>query len=330
MNLRPVDAVLLQLVDRLELHAGPDESAYGDIDDYPTTMTVLDADPPSLMFAFWTGRTTAPELRLHETLQSRVNNGTTKISFDDGFAWLSLYYLENETAESIDGLLGDFTEALEASGSPPPVGCVACGDEETAESIVLEGRLVRICPGCVSSLEGERQRREEELNRVAPWHGLALPMVCTYVACGWMAFWLLVDFVMDKLNVQVIWIDAFTCMVGGIVLIAIGAVLGMPAGWVIRRSGLSRLSPQGVSGVVIVLCVLLGETLYIAGSMFRMAGVFNLRAAWQFLSPVLQNYPSFWVVAKLLTAGAITFGCILSAMARKTVSLADVTGANSK
>jgi len=315
--------VLIDLQERLGLLRTETDSACGEVESYPTTMTALGGDPLSLMFAFWTAARDEPPLSLSPRLREFVETDAAQVSFEDGFAWLSLYDLSGETGESIQQLLAEFTAALAAAGLPAPMGCAACGNEESAELRVLEGRAVRICPGCAGSLYEQRQLREEELNRPAAWHGLALPMACFYVAAGWAGFWLLTDVVLGWLG-GVIWINAVTVMLGIAILAGIGFALGIPIGWVVRRSGLAQLSPVVVSALVVGLSALLGEILFIAVSVFLRFDVFNVNLAARLLLPFVQTYPLGWIVAKLLTAGAIAFGCHSAAIERRTVSLSSL------
>ena len=320
MDVHPTTVLLQDLEQRLDFLQTEDDSTCGEISEYSVTMTILGDDPLSLMFVFWTESAVEVPVSLPQRLQSFVENDTAQSSYEDGFAWLSLYDLSGETAESIQQLLTEFAQALNNAGLVSPRGCVDCGREDTAELTLLEGRAVRLCPGCGDRLFEERDRREKELNRTSVRHGLAIPMACFYVVCGWAGFWTLLDHLL-RLAKGVIWIDIFTVIMGICVFGAVGLVLGIPLGWTVRRGGLAQFSPKIVSVTVVALSVLFGEIFYIAISIFRIINVFDLDLALQMLRPVMQAYPAEWIIAKLLTTGAIAVGCHIAATAKKTVPL---------
>lgn len=312
---QPVD-----LVNELGFAAVEPHKAIGQLRDIPTTMTVLSGDPLTLMFGFRLhpdGTNTQPIVAVVEgSAECRAT-----VSFENGFAWLTLYDLAGVATGTLRSLVQQVAETIASSDLAVGPGCLHCGTVEGAKFMYLEGRPTRLCSACLAQAAREQQEREALLNRPSLGATMGLPGVGTFVACGWAVIWTLIDLILQHWRIQVVEINEFTAAAMLLLFGGAGLCLGWPMGVAVRQSFAIRRAPMTMSVVVAVAAAVGGEVLFLALRLLRLAGIFNLKLAAGLLGHVLSNYTAFWIVLKLGFLGAICLFAAVSSSERKTATL---------
>ena len=287
------------------------EHACGDIADFPATVTLISTEPLVLSFDF---RVQLPAVRLDEIrpLLQGLSNESLRVSAHQNEVQLALMNLTGQTSAEIEQIVTEFAESLTALGLGLPDGCLYCGTTENVEIVHHLGRTSRACPTCFSQrLEQHAQEHAERLQpRRNAW--MSVPMLCFYVAIGWVVIWAIADALLDWFHVQVIDLNKFTSMVLFVAALAIGGALGTPLGSTLKKTGLVRKSPRWIGGLVVVAAVALGEVLYLTWLIFRAAGVVDLTFAVQMLPALFGVYSSFWILLKVGLALSIGFFTIIA------------------
>jgi hypothetical protein len=308
------------LVNSLGFTAADEHTAIAELHGVPATLTVLGTDPPAVLFGFRVN----PDGLQTGTVADRARglpDDAAALSFEDGYAWLSLYNLEKLPPDAAPRLVADIAAAIASTDLALPAGCFHCGAPD-APLAYADGRPARLCPQCVTSAAEEHREREAELNRPTLGATLAVPGAGLFVAAGWAVIWTLLDFALDRWQIRVVEINQFSAMIGLLAIGIVGACLGWPLGATLRQSIALRHAPRLMSGLATLGAALLGEIFFVAARLFLLAGVFDVGIAAQLLPQVVAAYTGFWVACKLLLAGAIGVCCGMSASQRKTASFA--------
>lgn len=313
-------ATLREVIARLGLDLVDGETAYGEVDGSPVTMSLLGSMPLALLWAFRVRDGAGSLPPLAPELQGALAELRGTFSIEDGYAWLSLHGLGGAGSDAIEGLVRIAARELRQGGLALGPQCARCGAATGAELVHIDGRTSRLCPPCVEEMYAAKQEAERELNRGSVAHGVGLPMILALTAVGWMVFWVTVDLVFEWLAMPVIVIDQYFAMLLVALLGAVGYGLGTFLGTALRRAGVSRLSPTMVAGGGVLAATLAGELLYVAACVFRQIGVLDLGLAWGALVPFVQSYPGLWIVGKLIVIGLAAVGA-MQAAAPRTVSV---------
>lgn len=309
-------AVLGEVISRLGLHVADGQTAYGEVDGSPVTLTLLGSAPLALLWAFRIRTDTGSLLPLAPEPQGALAALRGTFSIEGEHAWLSLHGLGGVGSDVIEGLVRVAARELRDGGLALGRQCAQCGVEAEGELVHIGGRTSRLCPSCVESLVAAKEEAEQKLNRGSVGHGLGLPMIVTLTAVGWMAFWVTVDLMLEKRGNQVLVINQYGAMALAGILGAVGYGLGTFLGNALWRAGLSRLSPTVVAGGGVLVAILAGELLYVAACVFRQIGVLDLGLAWGALVPFVQSYPTLWIVGKLIVIGLAAVGAMRAAAPR--------------
>ena len=72
--------------------------------------------------------------------------------------------------------------------------------------------------------------------------------------------------------------------------------------------------------LVVVPACIVGELLYVAHTIFRQTGNFDLVLAAKWFVPFLLRYPTSWIVGKLIVIGGTAFGCYKSVGTEKKIA----------
>lgn len=302
-----------EVMARLQLWPADGQTAYGEIDGSPVTLTILGMEPLALLWAFKLHGGASALPALAPELQEALPEFQGTLTLEDGYGWLSLYGLSQAGSDGIEAIVRLVARDLREGGVVLGQRCASCGDTTNAELVHIEGRTSRLCPDCVENLYAAKQVAERELNRGSLIHGATLPIIFTLTAIGWMVFWVTVDLVFEWLAIRVLVIDQFVGMFLIGLLGAVGFGLGTFLGTSLRQSGATRLSPTAVAGSGVILATIAGEVLYVAFCVFRQIGVFDLAVAWAALVPFIQGYPKFWIAGKLIVIALATFGAMQAA-----------------
>lgn len=309
-------STFVELFESLPFQPIDQVSACCEIDGCPVKMTLLGDAPLSLMFGFFVGfhgPRMMPSEMTSLPVASRVD-----LSLEDGVVWLSLFGLSDPSggvlAQSVRGIVAE----LKSAGFVFDATCGLCGAENVTVSI-QEGQPVRVCAGCLEA----KERRTQELNRFNPSDMLLLPLAALGVIVGWTVVWQLIDLFVEFINGPGnprLALDELTMMP----LIAAGFVLfllGRQLGGLFRGSGVgqSLVLIAGMSAAVVA--VMVGEVCYIATTIFRHHGLFDLFLAGRLLWPWLAGYAASWWVLKICLAACLLFGGFTATREKRVVSL---------
>lgn len=309
-EVQPADMRTVNLIERLGFSVGDQEHAFGDIHGNPVVMTILSADPLALLLAFKIVPPHPDRIALPEAIQSLVEAGAAEVSLENGMAWLSLDTLRGESTDSIQALVEGFAGALSGAGLTPRPGCLSCGFPGEVHHLYAGGRCTRLCSLCTANVLKQRDREERRLTTPGLLHVLALPLAFLYVCVAWWIFWPVVDAHMKPWNIDAGAHPGLEGFLGvGVVMAALGSVVGYPVGLFLRRFGLGRASTPAACFKTVVLAVLVGEFLYVQVGIILHAGVLDLVFAVKEFFRVVGDYPPNWVAAKIVVCGAIGAGC---------------------
>jgi hypothetical protein len=311
---------LLTLIRELEFSvAGPD-SAVGEVQGLPTSLTLLGDDPPAVIFGF----RVRPDASVTEPLAALVQQlppELATLSVENGCVWLSLYNLNALPDGVVRALPEQIGAVVQSAGMALPAGCLRCGSPTESAPLLAGGQPTRLCAACQSELVQDQAAAEEELNRPTLSATLGVPGATVYVALGWIVVWTVVDFVLDWWGVKVIEINHFTALFGIGLFVCAGYALGWPLGATIRHSiGLRRV-PWIATPLLTLGAVIVGEIGYLALRIFLLAGVFDFGAAVRLLGPAVGQYTGFWIFCKLAQGAAIAGAAVQSTMERRRVTI---------
>ncbi len=306
-----------QLASLLQLQAGDEDSAYGDVKETPTAMTVLGVDPPSLMFAFKVSVEEC-ELSLSDPIKQLLDSLDHSTSVDDGFAWLSLYNVAALPLESIRDLVLLFICELDGQGLAIGPGCARDGCDNSADLVIRNGKVSRVCDDCIESAVSQKREQEDDLNTAQTRHILAFPGMVVTVAIGWALLWFLYDLPFggqEEIEVEQV------AFVGILMAVAAGGCgLGVVLGIAVRRAGLTKVGRSTACLLATAGTVLAGEFVHVLVCVFREIGVFDPSLAASLLLPFVLSYGKGFVAFKALAVVAMAVGC-WGAGARREVEL---------
>ncbi len=313
----PDQATLGEAIARLQLRIADEKTAYGEVDGCLVTMTLLGMEPLSILLGYNLREGTTALPSLAPELQEGLDAFRGTLTLQGGCAWLSLYGLSEAGGDGIEAIVRLVAHALKGAGVAFESLCSKCGETSEIEVVHIGGQTTRLCPACLENLDIAREEEERQLNRGSVLYGAGLPIIFALTAIGWMAFWVIVDSIIERRGIRVIVIDPYTGMILVCLLGAVGYGLGTFLGSSLRRSGITRLSPTAVAGGGVILATIAGELLYVAVCIFRQIGAFDLGMAWAVFVPFVQTYPRFWIVGKLIVIGLATFGAMKAAAPKK-------------
>jgi hypothetical protein len=243
------------------------------------------------------------------------------VELENGYAWMTLKQLDDESAASVQELIESFGAALVLAEIACPPGCLSCQSLDDSQVVFAEGRCSRLCASCLTQLVNQRDAAEHALNKPTLRHTLGLLPAFLGAALGWVLLWTAIDLLLDwwrpdKIELPYVIIGLLMLVLGGV-----GCCLGYPLGLFLRRSGVPIRSPVALSLTTVVPAGLLGEFLFVVLFLFRKAGVFDLSVAIRFFVPFVTSYPVSWMLGKILVLGGIGLGSYSALIAQKKVAL---------
>lgn len=304
------------LVEELTFAVAGPQTAVGEVQGVPTSLTILSSDPPGVMIQMRYAPDADQTDRIWDLLGDTPEE-TAKLDIFGESVWLSLYNLAGDTNESLKQLINVLAETIQSTDLRVEPGCLRCGESDSVELMFVAERPTRLCPNCLQRAVDQQQGEEEELNRTSVGATLGLPACMAILAAGWGAIWALLGYGLHWLGVQEIEINIFT--VGIILGLTIGGayLLSRLAIGTFRRSALVRQSPALIIGALVLTALLFGEVASIVLELFFSFGIFAPELAWQLAGEVLRNYSVFWIVCKFIMAIALILMILTGATARR-------------
>lgn len=304
----PTDSFLSSLLNELQFQLIDSQHACGDVAGLPTTLTLVSNDPLVLTFDFRVDLHAERLLEMRPVLQG-LSDPSMRVSVQQDEVQLALLQLAGQPADAVHDLVTEFAQSLVAAGLAHPAGCHYCGTIEDTKIVHHLGRTSRACPACFTHRLEQHAAALEEFHRPRRGAWMSVPALGFFAAVGWAAAWTLSDWLLDWFRVQVIEINKATAMVLFVIMLGVGAALGIPLGGALKKTGLARRAPRWLGGLFVIAAVIVGELLYVMALLFRFAGVIDLTVAAQLLPQVVANYSPFWIVMKLglaLSIGVFT------------------------
>ncbi len=311
MSTHPADLFLTALLQELAFQLVDDQHACGEVAGLPATLTLVSADPLVLTFDF---RVDLHAERLEEMrpLLQGLSNASMRVSVQQDEVQLALLQLTGLPADAIRELVTEFAESLIAAGLGHPAGCLYCGTIEDTGIVHHLGRTSRACPVCFTRRLEQHAAEIEAFNRPRRGAWMSVPALCFFVAVGWAGVWMLTEWLLDWFRVQVIELNKATGMVIFMVMLGIGAALGIPLGGALKKTGLVRRAPRWLGGLFVVAAVAMGELLYVMIQLFWFAGVIDLTIAARLMPQVIASYSPFWITLKLGLALSVGFFTVVT------------------
>jgi hypothetical protein len=280
-------------------------------------MTVVSAEPFSLLFGFRIVHPRPGDAPTPEELLPFAENGRIAISTTDGSAWLSFPNAEGAPSKVIADVVALFAEALADAALTPPPGCLLCGSTEGAVVTCIENRCTRICPPCVDRALEDHRRMEAELNRPTLRNAILLPLSALLLSGGWGMMWFSLNEFIRWNAKQVILIDKISVAI----IAVIAGAMAYPMGVLLRKSGAVNRFPAATSVLTAVAACVVGEIFFIALLMKRIAGVFDFETATELFIPLFKDYGPAWIFFKLVVAGTAATACYIAASQTKSAPL---------
>jgi hypothetical protein len=294
----PTDVLWTALLRELRFRLVDELHACGDVAGLPTTLTLISTEPLVLTLDFRVDLHAERLLEMRPLLQG-LSDASMRVSVQQDEVQLALLQLGDQPADAIRELVTEFAESLMAAGLGHPAGCHYCGTTKDTEIVHHLGRTSRACPACFARRLEQHAADMEEWNRPRRQAWMSVPALCLFVAIGWAGVWTIAEWLLDWFQVQVIEINHATGMVIFMLMLGLGAALGMPLGSALKKTGLVRRAPRWLGGMFVLAGVALGELFYVMTLLFRFAGVIDLTVAAQLMPMVIASYSAFWIVMKL-------------------------------
>lgn len=307
-------------LDQLNFAQVDRETVMGELNAVPTSLSLLTADPPAVLFQFRVNEAGTQTQPLFELLEG-VPEDKVSLTIEEGTVWLSLYDVSSLSGSAIKQIAQQMAAVIQSNDLALTDGCLRCGDTQQAALMYVEGCPTRICEQCLQDAAAERQDVASELNRPTLGATLALPGAAIYVAAAWAIFWFCTDLFLESLDDQVLHLNIITLPIVLVALFAIVWAIGWWSGKTLRRSFTVQKAPRSMAVLFIVAATIAGELLFVALCVLRIAGQFDLKLAAGLLIPFVATYTQGWIVNKLLFMGGIAFFCAFSASQKQYVKM---------
>ena len=221
----------------------------------------------------------------HDVLEDRIRRDVAKVDVEERIAWLSIFDVEPQVPpESIIDMLNALLAGLQSAGIKS-VGetCHYCL-QAPGKLHFIQGRVLQICNACL-----EKHFHERAVLVQATRVGIVQAWVWGVAAAAlgailWAGFWFTYGWVMSWLSGGrggVLWPTGFW---GIVAALGIGALVGVPVGYVLRRIPNRGAHAAKVAIGCVLAGTLLGEALLAALWVYHIEGVlaFGLRFLWAF------------------------------------------------
>jgi hypothetical protein len=306
-----------RLVNGLGLQPAEDELFIGKLRGFPIALKFIRGESSALLL-FQIRHPLPAEARglsdlcYGDELDRLITEKKVEISMEDRLAWLTLVDGAGHLADgSVLRLLNAVLTAFEKAGlGRNPELCHYCQTEHVATLTCENGRVAQICPACL------RQRTQPIVAGAGALPMLALcPVAALVGAVGWAAIWIAYDLLFELRKTNVLHIPR---IVAAVVMVIVGGLVGGPVGWVMKRIPQKGKQLYAmVPALLAIFAVVAGEVLYVTWLVYREMHVIWLGLSLKLLTRLWIGSDGFFLIMKLLAAGAGVFTAVTIARPAK-------------
>ena len=255
---------------------GTDDYHRGMVRNTPFLMKLIDAEPLSYMFKL---RMTAARNEVSEwpsSLPQRYAEAGIRCEIEDDYIFLWIHAPQHLDAELIAALVHACIQHYADYFPPSPGYCYDCRASGAAEVVQSSESISALCPVCFEKRKAAKQAELDRVGPPSPLYPLFVLVAFGGMAMVWALVWTLMDmFVIPELEDQ-IWVPHW-------LLCAFAApvfLLGWPLGKLLsKRRLVARFQRAGVSFVVTLIILILGEICFAALTVYRFTGIIDISAA---------------------------------------------------
>src|SRR6266516_1062339 len=250
-----------------------------------------------------------------DELDRLITEKKVEISMEEKLAWFTLVDGAEHLADgSVLRLLNAVLTAFEKAGlGRNPELCHYCQTEQVDTLTCENGRVAQICPACL------HQRTQPIVAAQAGAGALPMLALCPVAALvgavGWAAIWISYDLLFELLKTNVLHIPR---IVAAVVMVIVGGLVGGSVGWVMKRiPHKSKKLYAIVPALLAIIAVVAGEVLYVTWLVYREMHEIWLGLSLKLLTRLWGESDGFYLIMKLLAAGAGVFMAVTIARPAK-------------
>ena len=309
-----------RLVNGLGLQPAEDELFIGKLRGFPIALKFIRGESSALLL--FQIRHPLPakaqelsDLCYGDELDRLITEKKVEISMEDKLAWFTLVDGAEHLADgSVLRLLNAVLTAFEKAGlGRNSELCHYCQIEQVDTLTCENGRVAQICPACL------HQRTQPIVAAQTGARALPILALCPVAALvgavGWAAIWIAYDLLFELLKTNVLHIPR---IVAAVVMVIVGGLVGGPVGWVMKRiPHKSKKLYAIVPALLAIIAVVAGEVLYVTWLVYREMHVIWLGLSLKLLTRLWVESDGFFLIMKLLAAGAGVFMAVTIARPAK-------------
>lgn len=252
-----------ELVSHYSLECASPNIFFGEYNNVPLSITILDLQPLSVLFKFKTINKKHPIVPLPEEFTNLKKLDKANLDFHGGYAWISFYDLTGIGLNALISCVEEiFSELCKIDHLTDDKTCFVCSlEKETSSVKFLDGEICRVCDGCLKEKIDEKDQLEKEANKGNPNFILILVPILIVSVSAWALFWLGLDNLLSSTGSKKVVVPRIVIV---IVLGVASLIISYPLGIVVRKSGIFNVFPRLPLVILILLVtVLLGELFYL-------------------------------------------------------------------
>lgn len=296
---------LTEFASDLGLPPEGDGSFVGKLHGFPVGLRFIDpAGAALLLFEIrhWL-KADAPQLKLlvyDEEITELLAGKQIEIEFDEQKAWLTINdRTKLVESDSVARILNSVLQTFAQAGLiGDPELCHYCQKEKAGPVTSIEGKVVQICPACLTAKNKKRDVVATTSEAVPIF--LMTPAAALVGAVLWALAWILVGLAFESSGDGTIYVPT-VILIG--VMVVIGLTVGGPIGWIIKQN---RRRGHVVSTVAAILfgsaAVFAGELFYLVWLIYHQFQVVSFAVAFEIM-PTYYSADNFqFLAAKLIAA----------------------------
>lgn len=307
--------VFKSLICELDLIQANAEEYYGEINDQPIILTVLSADPPTIMFKIRINSEDEHNLEFPDVLSELIAEEKINVSVENGYGWLTFYHLSDYSVEAVLDLLAHFLQIIEDHELNLGLECAVCKNSDSGEIYYSDSNISRLCPNCFEAKKQQKLDKEKKLFEISTSSILLSLLGMMGFALIWTLMWFLYDYMFVLYGTDSIDVSDVVLVVGTLTVIS---VLSMTIGFPLRRFSIRNNAILIVTASVLVtISFVLGEILIATIWIFKEIQVINIIASTKYSFFLWQGEPSMFKAMKILLVIGSVIGIYLIAKKKK-------------
>jgi hypothetical protein len=303
-----MDAQFDALVAATGAERGDEEYYRGVVEKAPFLLKQMSANPPEYMLKF---RMTEPHKLpsdWHDRLTHHYQGAGISCELDGDYLYLWINNATNLSGAAIASLAARCVRDHAPYFPQAERYCYDCRETGFASLVQSSCDIVSLCDSCLARRQRDMLVESQRANASHTLLAIFLPLALILSAVGWALFWTGYDAIFQGSNAGPIIVPHIVMVLIGVAVLVPAGAMGWAVGWLLHRSGASRLLPPRWLAVgAAVPIVVLGELLYVAYVVFRVTGMFHLPTILRITFTLALNTDPFYAAYKLVFAVALGF-----------------------